>query len=281
MSATHAIDQDITFIGGGNMAASLISGLRSAGHAGARIHVVDPDAEQRERMSRDFGVHTHAHADDRAVLDAGVWVLAVKPQMMADVTRTLAPLLNGRQPLVISIAAGVPLSALRQWLGEQLPLVRCMPNTPALISAGATGLYADVGVDQAQRQTAQTILSTTGLTTWVDSEQLLDAVTATSGSGPAYYFAFMEAMQAGAEALGLDAETARALVLQTALGAARMALESGEDPAALRRKVTSPGGTTEQALTMFADGDLQALVARAMRAAAQRADTLARSMHDA
>lgn len=281
MSHSNISAQVITFIGGGNMAASLISGLCNAGHAPARIHVVDPSADQRNSMATRFGVHTHADANNAAVLNADVWVLAVKPQIMADATRALAPLLGEHKPLIISIAAGVPLAALHDWLGTQLPFVRCMPNTPSLIGAGATGLYADDDVSAAQRQSAEAILATAGTAVWVESEQLLDAVTATSGSGPAYYFAFMEAMQAAAEALGLDAQTARTLVLQTALGAARMALESGDDPTTLRKKVTSPGGTTEQALNTLADGDMQALVERAMRAAAERADTLAQSMRDA
>lgn len=280
MSQTSNNEQVIAFIGAGNMATSLISGLCSAGYDPGRIHAVDPDSEQRGELSRRFAVQTHADAGQPAVAAADAWVLAVKPQIMADVARALAGALGNNSPLIISVAAGVPLAALRRWLGPGPALVRCMPNTPALIGAGATGLYADDSVPPAQRQTAETILATAGTTVWVDSEDLLDAVTATSGSGPAYYFAFMEAMQAGAEALGLDRETARSLVTETALGAARMALESGDDPATLRRKVTSPGGTTEQALNAFADGDLQALTARAMQAAAQRADTLSRALQE-
>src|SRR5699024_4852776 len=224
--------------------------------------------------------HTHADADTTPVLQSDVWLLAVKPQVMAAVARGLAQIIGDHRPLTISIAAGVPLAALRAWLAVDLPLVRCMPNTPALIGCGATGLYADDSVSAAQKRSADDILATAGTTDWVTSETLLDAVTATSGSGPAYYFAFMEAMQAAAEAQGLDADSARTLVLQTALGAARMALESGDDPATLRRKVTSPGGTTEQALNRFAEGELQALVAAAMRATAERADSLARDMLD-
>ncbi|HLQ85563.1 MAG TPA: pyrroline-5-carboxylate reductase [Salinisphaeraceae bacterium] len=278
MSATGNHGKDIVFIGAGNMATSLISGLCQAGHDPAHIHAVDPSAEQRQALVQQYPVQAHADADDAAVRAAGTWVLAVKPQIMAAVARDLGARLGEHKPLIISIAAGVPLAALRQWLGHDLPLVRCMPNTPALVGAGATGLYADASVASAQRQIAEDILATASTTVWVDAEPLLDAVTATSGSGPAYYFAFMEAMQAGAEALGLDADTARTLVLQTAFGAARMALESGDDPATLRRKVTSPGGTTEQALNAFADGDLQQLVQRAMQAAAARADSLAQAM---
>lgn len=280
MAQASTNKQNITFIGGGNMAASLISGLCQAGHDSTRIHVVDPNAEQRAHLAQRFAVHTHADANTDPVVQSDVWLLAVKPQIMAEVVRGLAHIIGTHQPLVISIAAGVPLAALRTWLAADLAFVRCMPNTPALIGCGATGLYADDSVSAAQKHSADSILATAGSTIWVPSEALLDAVTATSGSGPAYYFAFMEAMQAAAEAQGLDADSARTLVLHTALGAARMALESGDDPATLRRNVTSPGGTTEQALNTFAAGDLQALVAAAMRAAADRADSLARDMLD-
>ncbi len=269
--------ETIVFIGGGNMATSLISGLCGAGGAAGDIHVVEPDDTRRAELAQHYGVHPPPPADSD-VLGADVCVLAVKPQIMQDVARGLAPLIGTSKPLVISIAAGISLTALKQWLGENLPYVRCMPNTPSLIGAGATGLYADEGVTSDQCALAEAMLATAGTTVWVESESLLDAVIATSGSGPAYFFAFMEAMQAGAESLGLDAATARELVLQTALGAARKALESGDDPATLRRNVTSPGGTTEQALETFAEGDLQALVARAMQAAAARADTLAEEL---
>lgn len=280
MAQTSNTEPIITFIGAGNMATSLIGGLCSAGHDPERMHAVDPSAERRSELHRIFGVHTHADVGDAALPGADVWVLAVKPQVMAEAVRDLAPRIGDTRPLVISIAAGVPLAALRRWLGLDLPLVRCMPNTPALIGAGATGLYAEDGVSTARRQTADAMLATAGTTVWVDSEHLLDAITATSGSGPAYFFAFMEAMQAGAEALGLDADTARELVLATALGAARMARESGDAPGTLRRKVTSPGGTTERALTAFDEADMQAVVANAMHAAAERAAALARTLDD-
>jgi len=268
------MNSHILFVGGGNMATSLISGLRSADCPGERITVVEPDENKRTTLNQSFGVNTTAaaSADDLA---ADVLVLAVKPQVLRDVTQDLAPMLGDHRPLVISIAAGLPLTALREWLGTDLAYVRCMPNTPALIGAGATGLYADDSVDSAQRELAESILASAGMTAWVDTEAQLDAVTATSGSGPAYFFAFMEAMQAGAMKLGLDNDTARQLVLHTALGAARMAIESGDDPSTLRENVTSPGGTTEQALNQLRDGDLEALVGRAMTAAAERAATLA------
>ncbi|GAB3678765.1 pyrroline-5-carboxylate reductase [Salinisphaera aquimarina] len=271
------MDHSIVFVGGGNMATSLISGLRSAGHDGGAITVVEPDDDKRDSLSRDYGVNCVANADGDT-LAADVLVLAVKPQMMRNVTQDLATRMAHARPLVISIAAGVPLAGLRAWLGEELAYVRCMPNTPSLIGAGATGLYADDSVNAEQREIAEAVLATAGMTAWVAREELLDAVTATSGSGPAYFFAFMEAMQAGARELGLDEHTARELVLHTALGAARMAIESGDDPGTLRKKVTSPGGTTERALDTFADGELSQLVRKAMQAAADRADSLGQEL---
>jgi pyrroline-5-carboxylate reductase len=263
----------IVFIGGGNMAASLIGGLRRAGHDVSRLRVVEPDAARRAALAERHDLHAAA-AVAADILDADVCVLAVKPQVIADVARGLKPLLPHPRPVVLSVAAGVPTAALAAWLGDDVPLVRCMPNTPALIGAGASALYAGPEVGARQRAGAQAILETAGTTVWVEDEAALDAVTATSGSGPAYFFKFMEAMQAGAEGLGLPPDTARALVLQTALGAARMALESGDDPATLSAKVTSPGGTTERALAIFAEGGLDALVDTAMRAAAERSREL-------
>ncbi|WP_348767144.1 pyrroline-5-carboxylate reductase [uncultured Salinisphaera sp.] len=273
------MNTSIVFVGGGNMATSLISGLRNADWAGERITVVEPDEAKGQQLGADYGVNAVSNADSQS-LNADVIVLAVKPQMMREVCQGLVEPLADRRPLIVSIAAGVPIAGLRQWLGAEHAYVRCMPNTPSLIGAGATGLYAEDGVTDAQRDLADSILETAGMTAWVADESLLDAVTATSGSGPAYFFAFMEAMQAGAVELGLDEATARQLVLHTALGAARMAIESGDDPATLREKVTSPGGTTAAALEQYAAGDLNALVARAMQAAAGRADSLATELLD-
>lgn len=279
LSSGTAMDTSIVFVGGGNMATSLISGLRQADCPGERITVVEPDEAKGEQLAAKYDVRvvTAATAD---VLDAEVVVLAVKPQMLRDVCQGLAKPMGNNRPLVISIAAGVPIAGLREWLGADHAYVRSMPNTPSLIGAGATGLYADERVTAGQRELAETILATAGIVAWVDDEKRLDAVTATSGSGPAYFFAFMEAMQAGAQELGLDESTARELVLHTALGAARMAIESGDDPTTLREKVTSPGGTTAAALDEFSQGELGALVERAMRSAAGRADSLARELLD-
>lgn len=270
--------QHIVFIGGGNMATSLISGLSDAGWAGEAITVVDPDLDKRQRISERYGVHVIERAERSHLAAADAVVLAVKPQVMGEVVRALAPAFDDARPLILSIAAGIPLSALHNWLGADFAYVRCMPNTPSLLGVGATGLYADDSTTAEQRELAEQIMASAGLTVWVDNESLIDAVTATSGSGPAYFFAFMEAMIAGAKELGLHETAARELVLQTALGAARMATESGDDPGTLRAKVTSKGGTTAAALAHFEAGDLQPLVAGAMRAASDRASELAREL---
>ncbi len=266
---------DIAFIGGGNMARSLIGGLLATGWPAARIHVAEPAAAQHALLHQlDSGLQV---GDDNpaAAAAAEVVVLAVKPQVLPGVARELAAVVQPRQPLCLSIAAGVRVADLERWLGGAAPVVRAMPNTPALVQSGATGLYANPRVSEAQRARAESLLRAVGLTVWVDDEALLDAVTALSGSGPAYFFLFMEAMQAAGEALGLPAESARVLSLQTALGAARLALESPEPVDVLRQRVTSPGGTTEAALAEFEAGDLHGLVARAMQAAHRRARELA------
>ena len=263
----------IGFIGGGNMARSLVGGLIQAGHDARAIHVSDPSDAALELM-RKLG-NVHLGQDNDAVVDqVDVLVLAVKPQAMGSVLAPLAPGLARAQPLLVSIAAGLTTSALEFWAGP-LPLVRCMPNTPALVGAGMSVLYATEAVDAAGRADAETILRSAGEVLWVEQEAQLDAVTAVSGSGPAYFFHMMEAMiEAGLEQ-GLSPQTSRALVLQTALGAARMASESDSDPAELRRQVTSPGGTTAAALDVFAEGDLMGLVSRAVTAAAERSVSLA------
>jgi pyrroline-5-carboxylate reductase len=266
----------IAFIGGGNMARSLIGGLLATGHAAADIRVADPLAETRERLGRDFGVATFAE-NRLAVADADVILLAVKPQAMPKVQGELRLALQGRRPLMISIAAGVRLDQLERWLGA-LPIVRCMPNTPALIGAGATGLCANGRVSPAQKAQAQHILAAAGLTRWIADEALMDTVTALSGSGPAYFFALVEALEDAAVAQGLPRDTARALAAQTCLGAGRMLTESGEDPAELRRRVTSPNGTTQAALESFAADGLPRIAARAVAAATRRGAELAAAL---
>jgi pyrroline-5-carboxylate reductase len=205
-----------------------------------------------------------------ATATAGLWVLAVKPQVMRAVCEALAPVAQAERPLVVSIAAGITAAQLQRWLGGGVAVVRTMPNTPALLGAGVTGLFASAEVDANGRERAANLLASAGKTVWIEDEARMDAVTAVSGSGPAYIFLLAEAMEAAALAEGLPADAARTLVLETVLGAARMLTESGEDPAELRRRVTSPGGTTQAAVETFEAGGLRALVASAIRNATER-----------
>jgi pyrroline-5-carboxylate reductase len=265
--------QTIAFVGGGNMARSLIAGLVRQGTPGCHIRVGEPVAALREALARDFGVQAFARAED-AVAGAGTWLLAVKPQVIRQVCQALAPQAQGARPLVVSIAAGITLAQLQRWLGGELAAVRAMPNTPALLGAGVTGLCASAGTSAEQRHRAERLLASAGSTVWIDEEKLMDAVTAVSGSGPAYVFLLAEAMEAAGIELGLPAEAARTLVLQTVLGAARMLTESGEAPAELRRRVTSPNGTTQAAIEAFQAGGFQSLVDAALAAAARRGGEL-------
>jgi pyrroline-5-carboxylate reductase len=264
----------LAFIGGGNMARSLIGGLLKTGVAAATISVAEPLAEARHVLGREFGVACYAE-NRLAVATAEVIVLAVKPQVMPAIHAELRDILHANRPLLISIAAGVRLDQLERWFGGGLPIVRCMPNTPALIGAGATGLCANNRVSASQKAQAQHILDAAGITRWVDDEALMDTVTALSGSGPAYFFALVEALEAAAVAQGLPRDVARALATQTCLGAGRMLVEGGEDPAVLRQRVTSPRGTTQAALESFMADGLPDVVARGVAAATRRGVELA------
>ncbi|MBK1701924.1 pyrroline-5-carboxylate reductase [Thiococcus pfennigii] len=263
----------IAFIGGGNMATSLIAGLVADGYQPQRLIVSDPDPAKARALTERFGVRAAA-SNAAAVAEADTLVLCVKPQIAPTVCRELAGRLGSRLSLVISVMAGVREATIADWLGTALPIVRAMPNTPAMLQAGAVGLHASPRASAAQRNQAETILRAVGMVRWVAEEDLIDAVTAISGSGPAYFFLLMETLEAAAVDLGLPAEDARLLTIQTALGAARMAIEGGDAPATLRARVTSPGGTTEAALAVFAAGDLEDLVARATAAARRRAAEL-------
>jgi pyrroline-5-carboxylate reductase len=265
--------RDIAFIGGGNMARSLVGGLLARGWGASRIHVADPSASTRESMAADFSVPVHA-VNLEAASRAAVWVLAVKPQMMHSVASSLSELAQRQHPLVVSIAAGITSVQLERWLGGGIAVVRTMPNTPSLLGAGATGLYANAQVSPAQRALVEELLAAGGITRWVEDEALMDTVTALSGSGPAYIFLLAEAMQAAAEGQGLPPEAARQLTLQTIHGAARMLLESGEDAATLRQRVTSPDGTTQAALESFEAMGFRDVVARAIAAATRRGGEL-------
>ncbi len=264
----------IAFIGAGNMASSLIGGLITRGTAEQQIRACDPWPEALSRLSQQYpGVSTASEAID--IIDAAdVIVLAVKPQVLREVSLALAPALQGNSPLIISIAAGINLNSLQNWLGKHLPIVRCMPNTPALVQQGATGLFANAQVSDTQKALTKQILDAVGLALWLNSEADIDAVTALSGSGPAYYFLLMEAMTNAGIALGLDAQTARELTLQTARGAAEMACTSDSDAATLRNNVTSPGGTTEQAILYFQQQQFEDIVNGALTAARDRSISL-------
>jgi pyrroline-5-carboxylate reductase len=267
----------IAFIGAGNMASALIGGLIADGTTKDSIIASDPNNEQRSQLHDRYGICTVDNNAD-AISDASVVVLAVKPQLLQQVCNELRAHLIGKSCLIVSIAAGIRCNTLSKWLNSELPIVRCMPNTPAMLQVGATGLFATSNVSSEQRDQAERILRAVGITLWVDSESDIDSVTAVSGSGPAYYFLVMEAMQAAAEKLGLPEDTAKLLTLQTALGAARMALESQDDPATLRQKVTSPGGTTEQAILSFEENGLRDLFEKAMRAARDRSISLSEQL---
>ncbi|MES9832171.1 MAG: pyrroline-5-carboxylate reductase [Candidatus Thiodiazotropha sp. DIVDIV] len=263
----------ITFIGGGNMATSLIGGLIADDYDCNAITVSDPDTDKLSQLAARYGVKTEPD-NEQAVQQAQIVVLAVKPQILESVALNLAKSLQLSKPLIISIAAGITATDLENWLGGNQAVVRSMPNTPAMIQSGATGLYASPEVNESQRNQAESILRAVGLTRWVEDESLIDAVTAVSGSGPAYFFLVMEAIEESAKSMGLDEESARLLTLQTALGAARMAIESSDSPAMLRQKVTSPGGTTEQALGILEKGGLRELFKDALQGAKERSHEL-------
>ncbi|WP_126452576.1 pyrroline-5-carboxylate reductase [Sulfuriflexus mobilis] len=264
----------IAFIGGGNMAASIIGGLIADGYAADCIHVAEPDADKRAALASRYGIHTETD-NSAAVAKAQAVVLATKPQALHEICSAMAEAVQQQQPLIISIAAGIRSSDIDRWLGGNTAIVRSMPNTPAMVQSGATGLYANAQVSASQHELAESIMRAVGITLWLGNEAQLDAVTALSGSGPAYFFYVMEVMASAGKALGLEADAARLLAIQTAFGAAKLALESSEDPAILRERVTSPGGTTERALSVLREGGLEALFIEALQSANDRAAELA------
>lgn len=259
----------IAFIGAGNMAKSIIGGLIAEGFKPTDISASGPRQENLDLVAAQFGIAVSTGNQGLAAA-ADVVVLAVKPQLLKAVALDLRPALV-HKPLIISVAAGISMESLAKWLGDDQAIVRCMPNTPSQLRAGASGLYANKLVTNTQRACADRILRAVGVVEWLDDEQLLNAVTAVSGSGPAYFFLVMEAMIDAGIAMGLTPESARELTLQTALGAALLAKNSDIDVAELRRRVTSPNGTTEQAIKSFEQDDIRALFKRAMNACAGRA----------
>lgn len=267
---------NICFIGGGNMASALLSGLLQQGYPAAQIGVVDINAKQRDRIKHQFNVEATGTLAE-GIANSGeastsVIVLAIKPQQLAIVARELAPLLSDQ--LVISIAAGIRAKDISRWMGAYGRVVRAMPNTPALIRAAVTGLYALPAVDEEGRGHAESILRAVGSVLWCEQEELLDVVTAVSGSGPAYVFYFMEAMQQAALELGLSKDQARQLSAETFLGAAKLAFESEEDAAMLRARVTSPSGTTERAIASLENDDVRSAITRAVNRSYQRSREL-------
>ena len=272
------------FIGGGNMGRCLVGGLIGDGHPCERLRVSDPDPERLQVFGERFGVRTGS--DNRSTIaGADVVILAVKPQVVRAVVEDVAETLRAQRPLVLSIVAGLSTRVLRKWIGSEgigsegigpeVPIVRAMPNTPALVRSGAAALYAEAGsVGRGHRDSAESILRAVGSTVWVEDEALMDTVTALSGSGPAYFFLLMELIERAGVSMGLTPESARLLTLQTAFGAAKMALESETPAAVLRAQVTSPGGTTEQAIKTFQDCGIESIVTRALRAAEARSREL-------
>ncbi len=256
------------------MTASIIGGLIADGYAADHIHVAEPDADKRNALAKRFEIQTTAD-NDTVVARAEAVVLATKPQVLSEVCAAMADAVQQHQPLVISIAAGIRSTDIERWLGGNAAIVRTMPNTPALVQSGATGLFANAQVSNAEHELAESIMRAVGITLWLEDEAQLDAVTALSGSGPAYFFYVMEAMENAGKSLGLESNAARLLAIQTAFGAAKLALESSEDPCTLRERVTSPGGTTERALSVLREGGLETLFNEAMRAANDRAAELA------
>ena len=278
MSPPNA-QNSIVFVGGGNMARSLIGGMLERGTAASSIVVSEPFPEARSALATRFGIQVGSN-NTEAAANANTLVLAVKPQVMRDVCASIRESLPA-DAVVVSIAAGITCQQLDDWLGGGRAVVRCMPNTPALVGAGATGIFANANTSEAQLERAQALMRAVGITVRIHDESLMDVVTALSGSGPAYVFLLAQAMQAGAEAQGLPPAAARVLTAQTLFGASRMLIEDAEDAAALRARVTSPGGTTQAAVETLQFGGFEALLASAIQAATTRGRELARAAEGA
>lgn len=265
----------IAFIGGGNMARSLIGGLLKQGVSPANLRASEPNQSLREALTQDFGIEVHAD-NAPAVQYADIWVLSVKPQVAIAVLDALQGIAAQRRPLLISIAAGLNVASLSAALGGHARVVRTMPNTPALIGAGITGLCENAALSGQERGAVERLMSAAGATVWIDDEALMDAVTAVSGSGPAYFFLLIEALAKAGVAQGLPEASARKLATHTAYGACRMAIESSDEASILRQRVTSPAGTTAAAIAAFENGGFSELVATAVAAATLRGRELAK-----
>jgi pyrroline-5-carboxylate reductase len=269
-------DTTIAFIGAGNMANCLIGGLIKKGHPANQIWASNRSAEKLNKL-KNQGIHVTLD-NNEAAKHADVIILAVKPQLIKDVCVSLSKVIQERAPLVISVAAGIRNTTLSTWLGNDIAIVRAMPNTPALLGLGVTGLCANAQTTAEQQRLTENITNSVGTSVWLDDESHMDALTAVSGCGPAYFFLVMEAMIEAAVALGLSPEAAKALTLQTALGAAHMATQPEADPLTLRQQVTSPGGVTEQAIINFEQNGIRDLFKQALNAAVARSQAMAESL---
>lgn len=267
----------ISFIGAGNMASAIIGGMLDSGFKASRIWASAPDDNHLQSIRKRFGISVTT--DNRyCAQQADMVVLAVKPQAMANVCRDIAPIAQNTRPLMVSIAAGIGADTLNEWLGGDLPVVRVMPNTPSLVGKGAAGLFATSSVTSDQKNMVQSVFEGIGAAVWVDAEELLHGITALSGSGPAYFFLMLEALEAAATEAGVHPETARKMAIQTMAGAAEMAARSEHDPAQLKKNVMSPGGTTEQAINAFEAGGMRDLVKTAYNAAYKRSEEMAKEL---
>jgi pyrroline-5-carboxylate reductase len=266
----------IAFIGSGNIAHSLINGLVQQGYPANRIWATNPSISKLHHLQKQWGLHiTTDNAE--AARQADVLVLTVKPMVVTTVCRELSSIVQQHKSLVISSAAGITTEAIHKALGQHSAIVRAMPNTPVQVGAGITGLYANLQVSDLQKDFAESLFRSVGIIQWIPHEHDLDAITAVSGSGPGYFFYFMEALEKAAMQQGLHQDVAHLVTIQTVLGAAKLALESGESFAALREKITSPNGTTEAALKIMQQGDIVQLIIDAVQAARDRAEALAKS----
>lgn len=282
MNKSHSQANDselnVGFIGAGNMADSLIRGMIAKGIKNTSIWATDLDSDKLDTLRSECGINVGSTGDIAKFAD--LIVLAVKPQVMKPVCVELKTLIRGGSPLIVSIAACITVAHLMSWLGSDMAVIRCMPNTPALVGKGASGLYANKHTKQAQKALAEAVMTSVGICVWVEQESAIDAITALSGSGPAYFFLFMEAMQKTAQEMGLTEDVARILCYQTALGAAELAIASPESTEKLRLNVTSPGGTTEQAIKQFQLGNLPKLVDVALKSAQARSIELAAQLDE-
>jgi pyrroline-5-carboxylate reductase len=274
-----AIIPTISLIGAGNMGSSLIGGLIAAGHPNDKLWAADTSLDKLDRLKATFNIHTTLD-NTEAVITADVVIFAVKPLLFAPVAKELAQTLQIHRPLIISIAAGIQVATMVHYLGNEAAIVRAMPNTPALVRLGATALFANAAVSNGDRKIAEKIMSAVGLVKWLKTEALMDSITALSGSGPAYFFLIMEALEQAAVELGLPVDIAHLFTLQTALGAANMAIKSDKSLAELRKEVTSTGGTTEKAIAVLEEYNIRQLLLKTLETAKLRSEELAQQSGD-